>query len=90
MMIPTGDTLTEELAEEIARDIALAKNMSSITSSNEALSLANNFIYYQDIMASDIAEREYKTNQMKGKYNTVKEYMRTAKEHYKNLKELNR
>lgn len=82
--------ITPETVQEMRDDVEMAKAMSDITASGVALQLANNFIYYQDLLASEIARLEYKANQMRGKLSTVKEYMRTAKEHYKNLKEMNR
>jgi len=80
--------MNDELKEQIRADIELAKSMADINSSTEILDLTNRLIGYQDLMLSAMATREYEINQLKGKLSTLKEYMRTSKERYKELREL--
>lgn len=71
--------MNEELKQQIAADIELAKVMTDINSFPECLDLTNRLIGYQDLLMTSIAQSEYECGQLKGKLKTLQEYMRTAK-----------
>lgn len=80
MLVQKAKTMTDELKEEMSSDIELAKNMTSITSPEMVLELANRLIYYYDLVNQAIADSDYKTAQLKGKQKILENYIRTSKQ----------
>lgn len=78
----------KEYLEQIERDIDLCKDMATVTTKEEARDLTNRLISYQDWLNQQVAELGYRQEQFKGKRETLKEFMRTAKLHYQDLREL--
>jgi predicted transcriptional regulator len=80
--------MDEETKTQLNNDIEMARRMTDINSPVDVLELANRLIHYQDLIISAIAEYDYKSSQLKGKLRVLQEFMRTSKEHYRNLTDL--
>jgi len=77
--------MTDQLRQEIANDIEVAKRMTDIQSPEMVIELTNRLIGYLDIVNQSIAEHDYISDQLKGKQKILLEYIRTSKNFATNL-----
>ncbi len=69
--------MTPELQAQMAADLELAKNMSSIQDLDQLVELESSLIDHMSFVNEKANELEYKSIQMKEKGKTIKEYVRT-------------
>lgn len=77
--------MTDELKQDIANDVEMAKAMTNISSPEAVLELTNRLIGYTDLINESIASLEYQLSQLKGKQKVLTEFIRTSKAHAQSL-----
>ena len=69
--------MTDELKQQIADDINLAKRLSEISDPDKLVELEANMVGYLQPLQDAADEYEYKSTQMKSKVKLLKEYIKT-------------